>query len=105
MAIDLISFNDPDNLAVNLENIADYRRSSNGIVANLASDRVLIPIFELIKQPKIITIGDSITAGEHPVEPTPGAYRLQLKNNLVADNFEQVTSKQIFCLAMLAQLP
>ncbi len=87
MGIDLISLNDPSsNLAVEIDNIADYSQSDNGVIANLTTAEVLIPIFAIAEQPKILTIGDSITAGEHPVEPNPGAYRLQLKNNFIADN-------------------
>ena len=87
MGIDLISLNDPPiNLTVNFDNIADYSQSEKGVIANLTTAEVLSPIFDFTEQPKIITIGDSITAGEHPVEPTPGAYRQSLKNNFAADN-------------------
>ena len=87
MGIDLISLNDPlISLTVDLDNTADYSQSDNGVIANLTTAEVLIPIFEITEQPKILTMGDSITAGEHPVEPSPGAYRLQLKNNFVADD-------------------
>ncbi|MEM8831305.1 MAG: GDSL-type esterase/lipase family protein [Cyanobacteria bacterium P01_G01_bin.19] len=87
MGIYLISLNDPYiNLAVSLDNIADYSQSSNGIIANLATDRLLMPIFDITEQPAILPLGDSITAGVYPTEPTPGAYRLQLENNFIADD-------------------
>ncbi|HEY9771469.1 MAG TPA: GDSL-type esterase/lipase family protein [Coleofasciculaceae cyanobacterium] len=87
MAIDLISLNNPSsNLTVDLNNTADYSQGSSVIIANLATARVLTPIYGTIEQPKILTIGDSITSGQYPVEPTPGAYRIQLKNNFVADD-------------------
>lgn len=87
MTIDLISLNNPSSsLTVELNNTADYSQGSSGIIANLATARVLTPIYGTIEQPKILTIGDSITAGEYPIEPTPGAYRIQLKNNFVADD-------------------
>lgn len=88
MGIDLIALNDDDNLTVNLENIADYSQGSSGIIANLVSSKVITPIYGTVEQPKILTIGDSITAGEHPVEPTPGAYRLQLQNNYIDDDLD-----------------
>ena len=87
MGIDLISLNDPsNNLVVDLDNISDFSKSDYGVIANLAKAEVLAPIYGTIEQPKILTIGDSITSGEYPIEPTPGAYRLQLKNNFVADD-------------------
>ncbi len=87
MGIDPISLNDPSsNFTVDLNNTADYSQSSSGIIANLDTAKVLTPIYEITEQPKILAIGDSITSGEHPVEPTPGAYRLGLQNNFVADD-------------------
>jgi serralysin len=87
MGIDLISLDDPSsNLTADINNTADYSQSSSGIIANLATAQVLIPIYEVTEQPKILAIGDSITSGEHPIEPTPGAYRLQLQNDFVADD-------------------
>jgi serralysin len=82
MAIDLVSLNDtsPD-LTVDLDNTADYSQASRGIIANLNTTKVLSPVFEITEQPKILPLGDSITAGTYPTEPTPGAYRIQLGNN------------------------
>ncbi|MDJ0571898.1 MAG: GDSL-type esterase/lipase family protein [Pleurocapsa sp. MO_192.B19] len=87
MGIDLISLNDAtSNLTVDFNNTADYSQSDNGIIANLTTAEVLTPIYEITEQPKILALGDSITAGQHPVDPTPGAYRLQLSNNFIADD-------------------
>lgn len=63
----------------------DYSQAVNGIIANLNEGKVLKPIFGTTNQPKILTIGDSITAGEHPVDPTPGAYRIKLSKKFIAD--------------------
>ncbi len=63
----------------------DYSQAVNGIFANLNEGKVLKPLFGTIDQPKILSIGDSITAGKHKVDPTPGAYRIKLWNNFVAD--------------------
>ena len=65
----------------------DYSQAVNGIIANLNQGKVLKPIFGTTVEPKILALGDSITAGEHPVDPTPGAYRIQLWNKFVADGF------------------
>ncbi|WP_019503552.1 GDSL-type esterase/lipase family protein [Pleurocapsa sp. PCC 7319] len=87
MAIDLTLLNDSDNdLIVEQNNIADYGQSDRGIVANLSTDKVLTPIYGATEQPEIMAFGDSITSGEYPTEPTPGAYRLQLSNNFVDDD-------------------
>ncbi|MBE9190991.1 hypothetical protein IQ230_11635 [Gloeocapsopsis crepidinum LEGE 06123] len=64
---------------------ADYTYTFNGIIANLKDGTVLKPVFGTTT-PRIMPLGDSITAGEHNVEPTPGTYRIQLWKNLGADN-------------------
>lgn len=64
---------------------ADYTYAFNGIIANLKDGTVLKPVFGNTT-PRIMPLGDSITAGEHNVEPTPGTYRIQLWKNLGADN-------------------
>ena len=63
----------------------DYSQAVKGIIANLNEGKVLKPIFGTMEQPKLMAIGDSITAGEHQVEPIPGAYRINLWDNFVAD--------------------
>nr|WP_235927088.1 GDSL-type esterase/lipase family protein [Gloeocapsopsis dulcis] len=64
---------------------ADYTYAPNGIIANLRTRTVLKPVFGTTT-PRIMPLGDSITAGLHNVEPTPGTYRIQLWKNLLADN-------------------
>lgn len=64
---------------------ADYAYATNGIIANLNTGTVLKPVFGTTT-PKVMPLGDSITAGQHRVEPTPGTYRIQLWKNLLADN-------------------
>lgn len=66
-------------------NTADYSQATKGIIANLDRGIVLIPIYETLKKPKIMPLGDSITAGKHAVDPNPGAYRIQLWENFSAD--------------------
>lgn len=86
MAIDLTSLNGTsENVIVDQNNIADYSQGDRGIIANLSIAKVLAPIYEATELPKIMALGDSITSGEYPTEPTPGAYRLQLWNNFVDD--------------------
>lgn len=63
----------------------DYSRATKGIIADLNRGTVLAPIYGISKKPKIMPIGDSITDGGHRVEPTPGAYRIQLWKNFSAD--------------------
>ncbi|MES1021703.1 GDSL-type esterase/lipase family protein [Gloeocapsa sp. BRSZ] len=64
---------------------ADYTQAANGIIANLNKGTVLKPVFGTTT-PRVMPLGDSITAGQHAVEPTPGTYRIQLWKNLRADN-------------------
>ena len=87
MAIDLTSLNGTsENGIIDQNNIVDYSQGYRGIIANLSTAEVLTPIYEATEQPKIMALGDSITSGEYPTEPTPGAYRLQLWNNFADDN-------------------
>ncbi|WP_143167842.1 GDSL-type esterase/lipase family protein [Chroogloeocystis siderophila] len=64
---------------------ADYSQATNGIIANFNTGTVLKPVFGTTT-PKVMPLGDSITAGQHAVQPTPGTYRIQLWKNLRADN-------------------
>ena len=62
--------------------------SSNPVnSSDTKENKVLKAIFGTTKQPKILAMGDSITAGTHRVDPTPGAYRTKLWNNLVDNGF------------------
>lgn len=63
---------------------ADYTQANNGIIANLEQGIVLAPVYGTAS-PKIMPLGDSITAGKHTIEPTPGGYRIQLSADLLAD--------------------
>lgn len=64
---------------------ADYSQATNGIIANLSTGIVLAPIYGTITKPKIMPLGDSITAGQHSIDPTPGSYRIQLAADLSAN--------------------
>lgn len=64
---------------------ADYSQAANGVIANLNTGTVLKPVFGTTT-PSVMPLGDSITAGQHAVEPTPGTYRIQLWQNLRANN-------------------
>lgn len=66
---------------------ADYSGLSNGIIANLSRNTVLKPLFGTTV-PKIMPLGDSITAGQQIISWTPGAYRTQLWKNLVANGLK-----------------
>lgn len=63
----------------------DYSQSSRGIIADLNRGVVLAPVYGTSHTPRIMPLGDSKTAGGHHVEPNPGAYRIQLWQNFVAD--------------------
>lgn len=63
---------------------ADYSQATRGVMANLATGKTLSPIFGTQSQPKIMPLGDSITAGQHSVDPVPGAYRIQLWQNFLS---------------------
>ena len=91
--IDFIPINSSD--PANYGKTADYSQTDGGIIANLTKKKVLKPIFGTMEQPKIMAIGDSITDGTYPVDPTPGAYRIQLWNRFISDslNVDFVGSK------------
>lgn len=74
-------------------NTANYSKESRGIIAKLDQGIVLAPIYGAIKNgafqtPRIMPLGDSITKGAHPVDPTPGAYRIQLWKNFSVDRLK-----------------
>ena len=66
---------------------ADYTGIDNGIIADLTKGLVLAPLFGTATNPKLMPLGDSITAGQHRTDPTPGAYRIQLWDDFTADGF------------------
>lgn len=67
---------------------ASYNQATQGIIANLKQGIVVTLKFASSGQPKIMPLGDSITKGEHRVDPTPGTYRIQLWNNVSADGLK-----------------
>jgi lysophospholipase L1-like esterase len=73
------------NLTVSLPTVS-YADAANGVIANLDTGRVLLPLFGTQEQPAIMPMGDSITAGVHTVEPYPGAYRIQLWDQFSQDD-------------------
>jgi Ca2+-binding RTX toxin-like protein len=65
----------------------DYSGLTNGIVVNLQTGRTLKPIYGGLATPKILPLGDSITAGQHTTNPVPGAYRIELYKDYTTDGF------------------
>ncbi|MGP1386414.1 MAG: Ig-like domain-containing protein [Thainema sp.] len=57
---------------------ANYANAVQGIIANLNTRTVLKPVYGNLATPKIMALGDSITAGVHRNSPYPGAYRVQM---------------------------
>lgn len=64
---------------------ANYTQATIGIIANLNTGIVLTPLFGTLTKPKIMPLGDSITEGEHAIDPNPGAYRIQLSADFLTD--------------------
>ena len=62
-----------------------YDSATNGIIANLSTGLVLLPIFGTESNPTIMPLGDSITAGEHSIGAVPGSYRIQLWERFQSD--------------------
>ena len=58
-----------------------------GIISNLNTNVSLAPLFGAIDTPRILPLGDSLTAGEHRESSVPGAYRIQFWDRAVADGF------------------
>ncbi|NJR57515.1 MAG: cadherin-like domain-containing protein [Cyanobacteria bacterium CRU_2_1] len=56
---------------------ADYSQSARGVIANLETGRSASALYGALSRPKILPLGDSITAGDHTY-PVPGAYRTRL---------------------------
>ena len=63
----------------------DYSGAKNGIVADLGAGTVFLPLYGSMAQPKIMPLGDSITAGQHSFQPYPGAYRIQMWDRYQGD--------------------
>jgi Ca2+-binding RTX toxin-like protein len=64
---------------------ANYSQATKGIIANLSKGIVLAPIYGTTKKPKIMPLGDSITAGTNHIKPVPGTYRIELWKDFSAD--------------------
>jgi lysophospholipase L1-like esterase len=56
-----------------------------GVILNLNTNVELSPVFGTDNTPRLMPLGDSITAGAHSAGPVPGAYRIQFWNRSVAD--------------------
>ncbi len=59
--------------------------TSGGVILNLQTNVELAPVFGAQDIPRLMPLGDSITAGAHSAGPVPGAYRIQFWNRAVAD--------------------
>ncbi len=60
--------------------------AKNGLILNLNTGVGLAPLFGALGTPRLMPLGDSITAGEHSSGAYPGAYRRQFWNRAVADD-------------------
>lgn len=67
------------------ENTADYSTAASGVILNLSTNVALQPVFGALADPKIMPLGDSITAGSHSSGAFPGGYRVQFWNRAIAD--------------------
>ncbi|MGP1387229.1 MAG: Ig-like domain-containing protein [Thainema sp.] len=65
--------------------LRDYSLASNGIIANLRTQTVLQPVYGNLAAPKLMPMGDSITEGDHSIDPVPGSYRTQFWQRAIAD--------------------
>ncbi|MBD2461557.1 hypothetical protein H6G89_10900 [Oscillatoria sp. FACHB-1407] len=65
----------------------NYTSASIGVMVNLQTGRTVKPIYDGALSNTIMPLGDSITAGQHTVDPVQGAYRIQLYENFVSDGF------------------
>ena len=59
--------------------------AKNGLILNLKTGVGLAPSFGALGTPRLMPLGDSITAGEHTSGAYPGAYRRRFWNRSVAD--------------------
>ena len=59
--------------------------ANNGIIADLSKGTVLKPLYGNLEMPRILALGDSITAGEHRRSPYPGGYRVQMWDRFLDD--------------------
>ncbi|WP_121970207.1 Ig-like domain-containing protein [Leptolyngbya sp. BC1307] len=59
--------------------------TAGGVILNLDAGVGLSPEFGALKMPRLIPLGDSITAGQHSSGAVPGGYRMQLEDRAIAD--------------------
>ena len=64
---------------------ADYSTAENGVILNLSTNVALLPVFGALADPRIMPLGDSITAGQHRYGAEPGGYRIQFWDRAVTD--------------------
>ena len=56
-----------------------------GIILNAQTGMAFSPIFGALETPRLMPLGDSITAGQHSSGAVPGGYRIQFWDRAVAD--------------------
>jgi lysophospholipase L1-like esterase len=66
---------------------ADYSAAANGVILNLAMEVALSPVFGALDTPRIMPLGDSITAGDHSIGAVFGGYRTQFWTRAVTDGY------------------
>ncbi|MGB3295726.1 MAG: GDSL-type esterase/lipase family protein, partial [Phormidesmis sp.] len=59
--------------------------NGSGVILNLQTNVALSPIFGAADTPRLLPLGDSITAGVHGASSVPGGYRIQFWDRSVAD--------------------
>ena len=59
--------------------------TGNGIILNANTGVALSPLFGVFDTPRLMPLGDSITAGQHRFGAVPGGYRIQFWDRAVAD--------------------
>ena len=65
--------------------VADYSGATAGVILNLDTNVALSPVFGALETPRLMPLGDSITAGSHSLGAVPGGYRIQFWDRAVAD--------------------
>ncbi|MGD1895802.1 MAG: Ig-like domain-containing protein [Phormidesmis sp.] len=59
--------------------------SGAGVILNLETGVGLAPVFGALEAPRLMPLGDSITAGQHSRGAVPGGYRIQFWDRAVQD--------------------
>ncbi|MGB7251125.1 MAG: GDSL-type esterase/lipase family protein, partial [Phormidesmis sp.] len=63
----------------------DYSNAQNGVILNLQEGVALSAKFGALERPRLMPLGDSITAGQHNSGAVPGGYRIELEKQAAAD--------------------